>query len=336
MNRPLTYSVSAYLRTACMSIAMVIGLLLVGPYWALSQYSTPYTQVMLNKYAVNPAYAGLDFSLSVTAAYRSQWNGIEGNPETVYLGAHLPFYIWKGSIGLQLQRRQRGVISMNSFEASYNYIQEMGQGLLSIGGRVGGTLMNIDGAKIITPDGTYDVGISHNDPILPISDDLGLGPRWELGIYYYTKSIEVGASVIHLPESKAYFENFTIDNNNQYRVYFEYKKDIYEDIKIKPALYVSTDLNVLQTSLSTIVELNGNVFGGVGVRGYDSSSLESLYMIVGTEFNRNYRLSYSYDYSINGLSDGQVASHEIVFNYNLMKPIATGLPPKIIYNPRYL
>lgn len=303
---------------------------------AMAQYKTPYSHYMLNKYELNPGYGGLDFSLSGTAVYRSQWQSVEGNPETIYLSAHMPFYIWNGAIGVQFDRRSLGAFSMSGVDLSYNYVMDNGYGLLSFGGRLGLTYMNIAGSKIRTPEGEYSVAIDHRDPILSIGNEGGIGPRFDIGVYFYSKKLEAGLDVRYLPPSDVYFSNFTIDHKYQMNAYFEYKTNITDEIKLNPSMLIYTDFQTTQTHLSALAELNGSIFGGIGFRGFSNRTIDAINMMIGTRFNKHYMISYNYDYGVSDIGLRSEGSHEIIFNYNLRRSIATGVPPKIIYNPKYL
>ena len=102
-----------------------------------------------------------------------------------------------------------------------------------------------------------------------------------------------------------------------------------------PSVLIKTDLQSYQTDLSCIAK-SGNVFGGLSLRGYNSQSLDAVVIIAGIEFNRNYTLSYSYDVGLNEIGSFSGGSHELNINYNLNRLLGIGLPPEIIYNPRYL
>ena len=66
----------------------------------LTQQPAQYSMYMLNKYAFNPAYAGMDNSLSLTGVYRNQWLNLDGNPVSQNFNVHMPLYIVGGGIGL--------------------------------------------------------------------------------------------------------------------------------------------------------------------------------------------------------------------------------------------
>jgi hypothetical protein len=59
-------------------------------------------------------------------------------------------------------------------------------------------------------------------------------------------------------------------------------------------------------------------------------------MMAGMKVTQNVTIAYAYDLPISGLSATNLGSHEIMLNYNLNKVFGAGVPPKIIYNPRFL
>ena len=102
-----------------------------------------------------------------------------------------------------------------------------------------------------------------------------------------------------------------------------------------PSLLLKTNFASYQSDLSCVAK-SGNVFGGISLRGFNAESLDAVAIIAGIEFNKNYTLSYSYDVGLSQVGRLAGGSHEIHFNYNLNKLLGIGLPPEIIYNPRYL
>ena len=97
-----------------------------------------------------------------------------------------------------------------------------------------------------------------------------------------------------------------------------------------------SDFIEIQTDISSVFQINGNIFGGISLRGYNSTSIDAMAFIIGIQLDKHYTLSYSYDLGLSGLRRAHEGTHEILLNYNLRKMIGTGQPPKIIYNPRYL
>lgn len=303
---------------------------------AISQQQNQYTQFALNKYVFNPAYAGLDFSVSANLMYRNQWQGISANPRDISLNVHIPFYLWSGAIGGMVERQSYGVLSMTSLAGSYNYVLGTQYGLLSFGARLGVTQLTVDGGSIITPEGDYSGIFSHNDPILLESIDRGLGARWEVGGYFYNKQLEAGLSISHLPQSSIGLDRANFSSATHATGYFQYDFQLNENVNLMQSILLKSDFVKTQTDISSIFKINGNIFGGISLRGYNSTSLDAMAIIAGTKIGEHYTLSYSYDVGLSALRAAHEGTHEILLNYNLRKMIGSGELPKVTYNPRYL
>src|SRR6476661_9117572 len=57
---------------------------------AYSQQRPQYTQYIFNNFILNPAISGIENYIDVKAGYRSQWQGLDGAPETSYISIHAP------------------------------------------------------------------------------------------------------------------------------------------------------------------------------------------------------------------------------------------------------
>lgn len=315
-------------------IAIVLmGLCMSGNLYG--QQGLQLTQYMLNRYALNPAYGGLENSLSITGSLRSQWSEFEGAPKSQMINAHMPFYYLHGSVGMAVENEQLGAIKRIQATGSYNYVQETEFGLFSIGARVGIQQITLNANELRTPGGIYqDQAIDHRDPILQSANQNGIAPVWGVGLYYAGPYIEGGIVFDNLPEN-----NFTAGDaqfkSSKHASIFLTGEYVYDDqISFEPSLLVKSDFAQTQTDIGTLVNYN-NLFGGISVRGYNSNSLDALNFIVGSKLNEHWRISYSFDMGISGLRNFHDGTHELNVNYNLNKKIRTGELPRIIYNPRY-
>jgi len=295
------------------------------------------SQYMIDKYQINPAYAGLDYSLSVTGVIRSQYSALPGNPKSQWLNAHLPFYKWSGAVGVQLSNDRVGLYKESGIHASYNYILDLPVGIFSAGIRLGGVYSRLDGDLIITPNGSYEGNIAdHNDPTL--SEDLAIGvrPDIEIGIYTRNRFFEGGLTITDIFPNNYNLEQTRIKQLTELSLFIQSNFKNWDNWAFKPSILIKTDNREIQSDLNLLVQYNGNVFGGIGIRGYDSRSLDAMSFLLGLKLNQNYTLSYSLDIGISALKNAHEGSHEIVLNYNLNKLIGVGSDPKIIYNPRHL
>ncbi len=318
-------AVSFILATLCTSLLMI------------GQQTSQWSQYMMNHYETNPAYAGLDFSLSLTAAYRSQWSGLDGRPSSRYLGGHIPLYIVSGAVGAEIMNEQFGNFRHTRVAGSFNYILDNTSGLLSLGAKLGIQQSSISGDGITTPDGNYEGGIiNHNDPILPLLSEAGLGLYYSMGAYYMSRYFDVGYSLSSLPAINISIDQVSYSQEPAHYLLIEGKLRTMDLLFLKPSVLVKSDQNLTQIDFNVLAEYNGSIFGGVGLRGYHSSSFDAMVFIVGTEINKNYTVSYSFDTGISSLKRANEGSHEIILNYNLNKLIGQGIRQRIIYNPRHL
>jgi len=302
----------------------------------VAQQRPQFTQFMLNKYYENPAYGGLDRSLSANLIYRDQYSSLTGNPKTFFAGAHMPVYLWSGAVGFSISNQRSGLINQSAVKFSYNYVSSTPFGFLSFGARAGLDYVSVDGSGILTPEGNYEGGINHNDPILDKNTFSGMGLNYEIAAYFYGSDIEAGITLGELPPqtislgparyNKSFFGNLFMQYN--------YRPDKHSSLS--SGFLIKTDQAVLQIDLFTIYKMGSGVFGGLTFRGYNSASVDAIGIIIGSKVNNNYSVSYSYDIGISDLRLVNEGSHEILLSYNLNKLIGIGLPPKIIYNPRHL
>lgn len=306
-------------------------------YWVFgaSQMSPQNSLYLVDLYQINPAYAGLERSLSVNFNYRDQWAGFEQNPQQLYLNANLPLYLFNGGAGIVVSSDKTGALRANSFKLSYNRIEKTGFGLLSGGLALGYSRISLDGSSLITPEGIYDNTIfSHQDPILLENSSAGSRLDYELGVFVGHRNFDLGLSLKNqfLPKNK--INSVSLQSPNVMTLYGRIPLTI-NTLLLYPSILMKTDFQEYQTDVSILAK-NGNVFGGLSLRGYSSSSLDALVLIGGIKFNSNYTISYSYDLGLSKLRGVSQGSHEININYNLNKLIGMGLPPEVIYNPRNL
>jgi len=303
----------------------------------ISQQSLQQSLYMFDKFQYNAAYGGLDYSLSANVHFRQQWQGLDGRPSYLGFNAHLPFYVWNGALGVQAATRSLGVLDRNEVTFSYNYVLNVNGGLWSNGLRIGLDHLVVNGGSIVTPDGIYTGGsINHQEPLLLTSNDIGVGLQWELSTYYKSNTIEGGLSLSYLPGSDLVLERYSFDKKPFLTLYGQYFHTLFGEFDVLQTILLKSDLNQVQTDVASIVKINGSVFGGIGLRGYSTTSLDAIMVILGVKVNKYITLTYSYDAGLSEIRRANEGSHEILVNYNLQKLIGTGLPPKIIYNTRYL
>ncbi len=302
----------------------------------LAQQAAQYTTYMLDPFRFNPAYAGLDNSVSLTGVYRSQWGGLAGSPTSQRVGLHLPLYFLSGGFGLQLENDEIGAQRLTSIRGGYNYQKTVGNGILSFGAGVGLQQWSLDGNLLRTPDGIYDEPgvINHNDDLLGISSDQGNTLSFSAGVFYQTERFEAGLSVDHLAEPMI---DLTALSYRFLRSYYGYAAGSFElgdAVILRPSVWFRSDAIESQADFSLIATYNDNIFGGASFRGYSNNTTDAVAIIFGFHLTRQIQLAYAFDIALSPLQSVHNGSHEIVVKYNLGRPIGQGVPPPIIYHPR--
>lgn len=289
----------------------------------------------MNKYYFNPAYAGLDRSLSVTAGLRSQWSQLPGAPKTQFVNAHLPLYALNGAAGFALVNDALGPFQRTSFTMSYNYVLSSEYGLFSGGFRLGGQRIGLDNTALITPDGFYsDQIFDHQDPILNESFQQGFTPVWSLGVYFAQNLFEGGITIDQLGGTGISAGGTNFNEHVTISAFGSYQYPITEQLSVEPNVFIKTDGTSTQLDIGVMGYFE-QFIGGFSFRGYNANSIDALGVIAGLRVSNNVRVSYSFDLGLSNIRTFHDGTHEFLVHYNLNKPIRTGELPRIIYNPRF-
>lgn len=318
------------------SIFLVL-MILATEGWA--QQMTFWSLNAQDPYIYNPGYGGFDRSLSANFHYLNQWNDIADGVQGQLINAHLPLYIINGGVGIQAARDISGPLHMISGGLSYNYVLTTRFGLWSFGGRIGLQQVELRGRELITPDGDYGNGqVDHRDDDLPESSVSGVSQKIDLGIFYQLGDLQLGLALNNiLPSDVSLSGNdYRFRMARMLQIFGRYDYEINDLVGIRGHLIVQSDLTQTQAQAGFQLAYQNNIFAGAAFRGYDSSSRDAIIFSAGIRINKHFNLFYAYDYAVSRLrSYTQNNTHEFTFSYNLNELIRTGLPPKVIYNPRF-
>ncbi|MEM9525409.1 MAG: PorP/SprF family type IX secretion system membrane protein [Bacteroidota bacterium] len=298
----------------------------------LSRYSMPW----LDPVQFNPAYAGLDNSLSVTGAYRTQWTGLPGQPEGQRFSAHLPIYYLSSGFGIEVERDVLGARNLSRFGASYNYQLVRGAAVWSLGVSARFQQLTLDGGALRTPDGVYEDPntIIHNDNLLPTGSVNNSALGVSAGIYYQAENLEGGLSARNLNAPVIAFPGFDYSIGRQYHAYLKLRLDVLSNWEVMPMLYGISDGTQTQISLGANFRYDENMFLGAAYRGHSNTTNDAVVIMGGLNLNDNITLAYAYDLTLSELNSVENGSHEFTVKYNLRKRIGAGVPPPIIFHPR--
>jgi type IX secretion system PorP/SprF family membrane protein len=317
-----------YLLSFTLLCLTVLGLQAQQP----AQYST----YMLDPMRINPAYAGLDYALSLTGTYRQQWAGLEGAPTGQRLSAHMPLYFLRGGFGLQVENDEIGARRLSSAQVAYNYQMELGSGVLSLG--VGGGLqqLTLRGGELITPDGNYNEpgNSSHNDDLLILATQSGSTIQLSTGVYFQSERFELGVSAENINAGNVQLDQLNYTLARTYNAFAMTRFEVGRSLELRPSAWFRTDATESQLDISLLAVYNSNIFGGASLRGYNSNTQDAVVIMGGFQLSPSLQLIYAYDVGLSPLQTVHNGSHEIVIKYRVNKTFGEGKPPRIIYHPR--
>lgn len=293
---------------------------------------TPY-----NQYATNAAYGGFKGSLYGVVEYRTQWQNLVAQPNTQAAYAHMPLYILNGGAGLKIIRHGQGHQEKITLEASYNYVQDFGWALGSIAASLGAYQYRLNTEKLRTPDGVYtDNTVDHKDDGLALNQGHAISMSYGLSSYFMTPYFEAGVAVQMLPNTAVSLTKGDFKPSTIMDVYFNYNFKLNEWLNLRAVLCAYTDFRQVQVESFALAEYSGNIFGGIGIRGYSTGSVDAFMTIVGWKFNEHLSINYAYDWGLSSLRSAHNGTHELQLTYNLRKSIGKIQKPRIMYNPRFM
>ena len=156
--------------------------------FSYGQREPQYTQYMYNIGSFNPAYVGAVENTEITAAYRSQWEGVPGAPKTIRVGINLPFSNEKNGLGFNVVNDELGPSTQTYFDVSYSFQVNITDATkLSFGVDAGGAMLNVDYSK-----GDFEI---INEPLLSANSFNNFYPTIGAGMFVYGENWYTGISV---------------------------------------------------------------------------------------------------------------------------------------------
>jgi type IX secretion system PorP/SprF family membrane protein len=298
-----------------------------------------YTQYIFSQLAVNPACAGNDNGLNVTALSRKQWFGFKGSPTS---------FSFIGQASLNDKKMENRVFFSNSnkrriIPTDNNHV---GLGVVLFNDRVGVSNTYISSFaysyKIqFSPYKRLSLGLQAsilsysnslnqldnpnvNDPVF-VNNVQEARFNFGSGIFYESDSYYIGVSVPQVLEN---YLNPNSQSDKSLRQYFLsggyvfYLNRIY---KFKPTVMVrKTEGLPAQFDLNANLLYRDKVWVGCSYRYKNSANVILEFL-----FSNNLKMGLAYDYPISEINKVAHGSAEIMINYNFMKS------KKRVTNPRY-
>lgn len=290
--------------------AWLLSLLLSPTVWA--QQDTQQSMYWASPTAFNPATAGCDSALHITAFDRMQWVGVRGAPQTFFVSADLPVMLGRKrtGLGLSILNDKAGLFTTTLVNAQLNYSLKLFGGRLALGAQPAFVNQSFDGSGVFIPSGeAWDA----SDDAIPTGEVSGMAFDLGAGAYYEWKYLYAGLSAQHLLASQVELEEYA---------YTEFSPTFYfyagGNIPLKhtlfilqPSLLVKSTFQFTQYDITLRTLWNNKFWGGITYRPGDA-----MVLMVGADIE-HIRLGYAYDVPLSQMSLAGGGSHELLATYTL-------------------
>jgi type IX secretion system PorP/SprF family membrane protein len=278
---------------------LLIVLLFIFTSAAHAQQDPLYAQYLFNPLVINPAYAGLDNNMNISAGYRTQWTGLEGHPQTLNASVHTSLVNNKVGAGVLFSSDKVGNITNSETNVSVAYKLNFQETTFSFGMQAGfqNYRTGYSGLNILDPDDNAFAGGERGSRV-----NIGAGAILKNEIFF------IGLSVPRLLPSTFRNGGQEFDLYNQhYYLMGAYVHYLNEHIRLKPAVLFRGVKNApASVDLAMNVNINALHTAGVFTRNFNTCGF-----LVQTLMNERFRFGYVFELPTAQSVGSRFTSHEI-------------------------
>jgi len=305
-------------------MALTAIIALVSPIVAGAQTDAQLTQYYQVPTLYNPAAVGSagDF-LSIRAAGRLQWVGIDGAPKTFLGAANMPFKLLNKRFGVGVLVQQESI----GLYKSLNAAAQIGFKFRKFGGEFTGALQvgmydqRFAGSEVYIPD--QDDFHQSTDDAIPTTDIHGTALDLAAGIYFMRPRWYAGVSMTHLssPTISMGGENGGTEDSQQNIYEFNAPRTLYFTagcniplkntlFELMPSMLAKSDFTNTTAEITARARYNKFISFGIGYR-WDDAVIATIAAEI-----KNFFIGYSFDYATSSIHSASSGSHEIVVGYS--------------------
>jgi len=282
-----------------------------------------YSQYLLDGLVINPAYAGTRDALAISVSARKKMLGFDGESTMSSLSLHSPLKKERVALGLSVNHITYGVTKQTSVFGYYAFHINTDKGRWSLGLKGGVDMISTNYAGVTTTD--------PNDPAFNnVGEESFMLPNVGVGVYYSNPDFFAGVAIPALLT----YQSDTISADYSRAVdpgYYDILLSggalisISDVLKFKPSVMAKYSMsNPLR------LDLNGNfiLYDLLWLGGSWRMGEDALVGLLEVQVTQQFRLGYSYDYYLGGISNFVGGTHEIALRFDFGKKVTAA-------NPRY-
>ncbi len=268
-----------------------------------------YTYYNFNLLGINPATAGSQACLDLRLGLREQWAGLEGAPQTAYMGAHGSFgkkrYSFHGA-GANVETDQAGPVGLTTLNGIYAFHTKVNHdNMLSFGMSLGFSQFRVD-RGLLDPATSFD-----DDPGLPRANNQFVFPQLGAGIWLQSSKRYIGLSARNLVENE--LEDVGLEGRTKLRRHIFFTAG--RVISLEKKLFFKPSVNLRYVSgapvaldFTAVFNYNESIEAGLAFRGgHGISGLVKFNVL------KYLTIGYAYDLTLNKVRFGARSTHEVLF-----------------------
>lgn len=272
---------------------------------SFAQQDPIYSQYLFNPLIVNPAYAGLNNRFNGSVGYRTQWIGLEGQPQTINATLHTSLLQNKVGAGLVFSNDQIGSMSTTEVNAAFAYKLQLDKSVFSFGMQAGVQNFN-SSLNGINP---FD-----QDDDLFLNGERGTRINPGAGLALKSEKFFVGLSVPRLLPTTFKSGNQEFDLYNQHLYLMgAYIHHLNEHIRLKPTVLLR---GVKGAPASVDIAMNLN-FNAIHTAGIFTRNFNTYGVMLQTLLKEQYRFGYVFELPTGKSVGTQFTTHEIMLGIQL-------------------
>ncbi len=276
-----------------------------------AQQLNNFSQVLENKYVINPAAMGMNDDRPLFLGYKQMWTGIDDAPSFQYLTYQMRLERNLGAIGGKIFNYKTGPISKSGLNLSYAYQFKLNDDLtLSLGLDASMYQFYLNKSSFKNLEHTNDAAIMY-------SSDKLIVPDANFGAYMFGKNYFVGISSMQLFGRKVKLMNESLFNNQGRHYFFHggYAFDLNSDFTLEPSALVKfVESGFGQWDINVKATYKKLVWFGLGYRSDFDFAPNDVVVFLGARQER-VKIGYAFEYTLSDIGANSQGTHEIFLMY---------------------
>ncbi len=271
-----------------------------------------FNSYILNKFLINPSYAGISGNTNIYGLNRIHFVGFDGAPVTYMIAGDASIKNKKIGLGGVMFSDRNHIIAQTGLQFAYSYGLKLNdQWKLGLGLNVGMVQWALNFDRLRVED--------YSESILSTAPSNATTFRSDFGLNLSSDKIEFGLALPQIVSSKVKYSDYTNNSKGNYSsiphylVNLGYWIDIKEDIKVKPMAVVRGAKNVkTQFDVIGLLDWKNKAYASLGYRSNFAFSIGG-----GVNLPMGLKVGYNYDRPLNAISTFSAGGHEFVVGITL-------------------